>query len=113
MIMPITSTSMASKGNRRGGFASTGSPQSPIQGSVDGRLDLGDLEGLAGDLGDRPGIDQILVAEQGLELTLVHFRYDDPVIRLWKFAQIRRQRPDVTEMDVADVLAVAARAADG
>ena len=29
-----------------------------------------------------PGIDQILVAEQGLELALVHFRYDDLVVRL-------------------------------
>src|SRR5688572_22430452 len=48
---------------------------------LDRRFDLGDLEGLAGDLGDRTGVDQILVAEQGLELALVHLRNDDPLVR--------------------------------
>ena len=45
-------------------------------------FDLGDLEGLAGDLRDRPGVDEILVAQQRLQLAAVHFWYDDPSVRL-------------------------------
>ncbi len=70
---------MASKGNRRGGFASI--ERHPKASSIAASISA-ILKGWPETLVTGQGIDQILVAEQGLELALVHFRHDDLVIRL-------------------------------
>src|SRR4029079_3689708 len=52
-------------------------PFSAFQRLRNRRFDLGDGEGLAADLRQRLGVDQELVAKQGLELAGVHLRHED------------------------------------
>jgi hypothetical protein len=66
-------------------------------------LDLGDGEGLARHLVERLGVDEILVAQHRLELAGIHFRYETLLVTLEQTPKIFRQRPDVADMDMADV----------
>src|SRR3546814_1113033 len=56
-------------------------------------------------------IDQILIAQHRLQLPGVHLGHDHPVIALQKLAEIGGQRPDMADMDMADVPALGALAA--
>src|SRR5690349_14693833 len=49
---------------------------------LDRRFDLRDRERLAGHFVERPGVDQELVAKQGLELSAVHLGHEDMIIAL-------------------------------
>jgi hypothetical protein len=82
-----------------------------VENSLDRGFDLGDGEGLAGGLVERLGVDQELVAQHGLELPGVHFRHQHAVIAAQQLAQVLRHRPDVADVDVADVLPLGTRAA--
>src|SRR5690606_21442107 len=73
---------------------------------------FGDLEGLAGNLGNGSRIDQILIADQSLELPLVHLRNDHLAEASKKIAKVARKRPDVAVMDMGDIEAAGAGTPD-
>src|SRR3546814_2836354 len=73
------------------------------QGLLDGGFDLADPERLARHLVERPRIHQILVAQHRFELSGVHFRHDHLFIALQQRAKVLWQRPDMADVDMADV----------
>ena len=71
------------------------------QGLSDRRFDFGDTEGLAGNLAERLGVDEILVAQNRLELASVHFGNQDLLIAAEQRSQVAGQRPQMADVDVA------------
>src|SRR3546814_1557041 len=76
------------------------------QGLLDSGFDLADPERLARHLVERPRIHQILVAQHRFELYGVHFRHDHLFIALQQRAKVLWQRPDMADVDMADVAAL-------
>ena len=74
------------------------------------RLYFRDTEGLAGNLAQRLGIDEILVAQDRLELTSIHFGNEDSFVALEKRSQVAGQWPKMADVNVADIGPVGARA---
>src|SRR3546814_7372065 len=66
---------------------------SALQAGERRRLDLGNLEGLAGDLAEALGRHQVLAAQQGDELAAVHLRHQDAIETVEQGAEVARQRP--------------------
>src|SRR3954451_14427107 len=80
---------------------------------IDRRLDLCDPEWEPADLRQRLGVHQELVAKHGLELAHVQLRYEDISEALQQSTHVVRPRPNVSDMDVGDVLAGPNRPPDG
>src|SRR5690606_20864601 len=78
---------------------------------VDSFLELGARERLAAGLGQAFGIHQQLVAQHGLELAGVHLRHEHLVEASEQLAQVPGQRPNVSDVDMADCETPLARAA--
>ena len=66
-------------------------------------LYFGDTEGLAGNLVEGFGVDEILVAQNRLELAGIHFGNKDSFVALEQRSQIAWQRPEVADVNVADI----------
>ncbi len=86
-MMRTTMTSIAMSGKALIGFMTglgsslTSLPNARarvrLEGPINRRRDLGDLERLAGDLAERARVDEEFVAEHGLELAGVHLGNED------------------------------------
>src|SRR5215469_10884674 len=77
---------------------------------IDCRFDLGDPEGLSGDFIARLGVDQILVAQYRLQLASIHLWHENALVAAQQRSQVPRQRPQVAQVNVADICATSARA---
>ena len=73
------------------------------QGPMDRRLYFSDTEGLAGNLVERFGVDEILIAQNGLELASIHLGNEDFFIAAQQRTQVAGQWPQMADVDVADI----------
>ena len=80
---------------------------------VDGVFDFGNLEWLPGDAVEAFRRNQILVAEDCLELARIHFGHKHFVKLAEQVAKVARQRPEMAEVNVAHGEAAGADILDG
>ena len=83
-----------------------GGPGPTARGS---RHPVRNLEGLAGDLVQTFSRQQVLGAKQFHELPGIHFRHQNLIVARQQILQVPGQRPDIAQMDMADIETVSPR----
>ena len=73
--------------------------------AADGLGELGGLEGQAVDVVVADGVDEVLAAQQQGELAEVHLGHEHLVVALEDLAEVLRERVEVAQVDLGDVVA--------